>query len=568
MTHPMRPAISIAFTRTHGLARRLPFWTCLLFMLMAIPVAAQAAVAGEAPPPGFGTIDWLVVVVYALALIGIGFFYSRRQTTTEEYFVGSRSVAPFLAGISLYATMFSAVTYIALPGEMIQHGPVLICVGLMAMPFIYLIVGYWIIPLMMRLPVTSAYELLETRLGRHVRLLGSGIFVVTRLIWMALMLHITALVLITVMGWDPGWKLPLIIITGGLTVLYTLIGGFRAVVVSDVVQFFVFFVGLLFTLIYITVSMGGVGAWWPAQWAEHWAPQPFFSFDPGVRITMVGTFVGAVIWWICTSASDQMAIQRYLSTRDAAAARRAFLHSTLGATAVPLLLGLVGLAVLGFFLANPALLPAHLSLTRNGDALFPHFVSHFLPVGAPGLILAGLLAATMSSLSSGINSISAVVSKDFLENRKPGGPRTDANQVKVARLLAAGIGLAVTGGSQVMGIIPGNLVEVGGKSVNLFVCPLFGLFFLALFVPFATPFGAIMGAAYSLAAATLVGYWDLLTGRPPVSFQWIAPVALATSLVCGCLFSLLPTRGKPGKVLAAYAVAALLPWPALFLILR
>ncbi|MBE35653.1 MAG: hypothetical protein CMI16_08900 [Opitutaceae bacterium] len=123
-----------------------------------------------------------MVIIYALVLIGIGLYYARRQTTTEEYFVGGRTVSPFLVGISLYATLFSTLSYIGVPGEIIQNGPILIALGAAAAPLIYIIVGYGVIPMLMKLPVTSAYELLETRLGFRVRLLGSALFVITRLL--------------------------------------------------------------------------------------------------------------------------------------------------------------------------------------------------------------------------------------------------------------------------------------------------------------------------------------------------------------------------------------------------
>lgn len=535
----------------------------VLAVFSLLPTAALAAGGGEPAARGFGFADWAVVVIYALVLIGIGLYYSRRQTTSEEYFVASRSVAPFLAGISLYATMFSTLSYIGFPGEMIQNGPILLVISIVSMPIIYLIVGYWVIPLVMKLPVTSAYELLETRLGNGVRLLGSGIFVLTRIVWMALMLYTTSLVLVTIMGWNPAWAVPLSIVTGVLTTAYTLTGGLRAVVVSDVVQFFVLLGGAVFTLIFITVALGGVGGWWPHHWAPHWSPQPFFSLDPSVRVTMVGTFVGAIIWWTCTSASDQMAIQRYLSTRDAATARRAFLHNCVGCAVVNALLAVVGLAVLAFYTKNPSFLPAGVSPSHRADALFPHYVSHFLPTGIPGIVLAGLLAAAMSSLSSGINSTITVVSKDFIERFWPQAQRTDASRLKTAHLLAAAIGLIAIAGSQLAGTIPGNLIEVVGKSNNLFVCPLFGLFFLALFVPFATPFGAVMGALYSFAAALLAAYWQPITGGIAVSFQWIAPVSLVVSLASGCLFSLLPTRGRSKGVIGAYSAAAAVPWVVL-----
>ena len=536
--------------------------------LLVLPSLAHAAESGEYVSKGFGALDWLVIAAYALGLIGIGLYYARRQTSTEEYFVASRSVAPFLAGISLYATMFSTLSYIGFPGEMIRHGPVLLSLSLVSLPLIYLVVGYGIIPLMVRLPVTSAYELLEKRLGPHVRLLGSGIFVLTRLVWMAVLLHATSFVIVTVMGWNPAWAMPLTVCTGLLTTLYTVTGGLRAVVVSDVVQFFVLLLGALGTLVWLTIAMGGVDGWWPTGWAPHWEPQPFFSTDPHVRVTVVGTFIGSIIWWTATSTSDQMAIQRYLSTRDARAARRAFLHNCIGSVVVTSILALVGLAVLGYYTRHPEWLPDHLSLKHQADGLFPRYVSRHLPAGIPGLVLAGLLAAAMSSLSSGISSTITVVSKDFLDRFRRGLPATDAQRLRTARVLAAGIGLLAIAGSQVAGWLPGNLIEVANKSINLFLCPLFGLFFLALFVPFATPFGALAGAAYSITAATLVGYWDVFTGGPAISFQWIAPVALVTSLTSSCLFSLLPTRGRSRTTLAGYGLAVALPWLVFFLLWR
>jgi len=501
-------------------------------------------------------------------LLGIGLYYSRRQTTTEEYFVGGRSISPFLAGISLYATLFSTLSYIGVPGEIIQNGPVLIAVGVSATPVIYLLVGYWVIPMIMKLPVTSAYELLEKRLGFPVRLLGSAIFVATRMLWMAIMLYATSLVLVSVMGWTHAMATPLAIIAGTLTAAYTVTGGIRAVVVSDVVQFFVLLFGVVFTLIFITVKMGGVESWWPTELSSHWQPQPFFSLDPNIRVTMVGTFVGAIIWWLCTSASDQMAIQRYFSTRDEKTARRAFLYNSIGYVVVSCLLGLVGLAVLGFYRAHVEAIPDGLSLSSKGDVFFPHFVSHFLPDGASGLILAGLLAAAMSSLSSGINSTITVIAKDFIEPFRSGPPPSQKSQIKTARYLAVLISIVFIAGSQLAGVIPGNLIEVVEKTVNLLISPLFGLFFLALFVRFATPFGAIMGTIYSLTVAILIGYWEILIGGAPISFQWIAPCSLAVTMVCGPLFSLLPTRGKSHQVLATYYIVCTAPIGAFIAMVR
>jgi len=207
-------------------------------------------------------------------------------------------------------------------------------------------------------------------------------------------------------------------------------------------------------------------------------------------------------------------------------------------------------------------------MANSGDVFFPHYVTHFLPAGIPGLILAGLLAAAMSSLSSGINSTITVIAKDFIDPFRTGTKRSEANQIKTARFLASGIGIITISGSQAAGAIPGNLLEVVGRTVNLFVCPLFGLFFLALFIRFATPFGAIVGAIYSMFGAALIGYWDVFTGGAPISFQWIAPVALTITLVCGPFFSLWPTRGKSIKAMAVYYLITAIPLITVISIIR
>ena len=529
---------------------------------LALGPAGQAAETGTRPAaiaPGFGALDWIVVAIYAAAVLGIGFYYSRRQKTTEEYFLAGRNTKAFTAGISLFATLLSTITFMAMPGEMVQNGPVVAVLYLAALPFCYLIVGWLVIPAIMRMRVSSAYELLEARLGRRVRVMGSLTFILTRLIWMALLLHTTSTVLVNVMGWDPRWTTVITAATGLVTIIYTLSGGIEAVMVTDVLQSFVLLLAAVLALVSIGFAMGSVDALLPDRWMPHWAPQPFFSFDPHVRVTMVGTFISTVVFWVCIASSDQLAIQRYLTTRDAATARRAFLLSNTADAVVTSILTLVGIALLAFYQRGPGVLPENMSLAHNGDAVFAHFIGHYLPMGVSGLVISGLLAAAMSSVSSGLNGIISSFSTDIIETQWPNPARTERSKVRTARFLALVIGLITVVMSIGVGAVPGNLVEVSSKTNGLLLCPIFGLFFLALRVPFATPFGAVMGALYSFAAAVLISYWDSFTGETGLSFQWIIPGAFVTSMVAGAGFSLLPTRGKPAGQLAAYSAASLAP---------
>lgn len=509
----------------------------------------------------FAPFDWVVLAIYAAVLLGIGFhFYRHNAGTNEEFFVGNRRTNPLLAGISLFTALTSIITYIGTPGEYIQYGPMLPFVAnLITLPIIQLVVACWLIPVFMRLPITSAYELLENRLGLSVRRIGSLTYMVTRLVWMALILFTSAKVLIYVTGCDSRWAPFIAAAIGVVTTTYTLFGGIRTVMITEAVQFCLLVVGALLTIASVTWKLGGLHAWWPQHWDPHWPPQPVFSLDPHVRVTLVGTFVYYAICNICAAGSDQSAVQRFLTTRDAKAASRAYLLNQVAVVVVSVILGLVGAALMGFYRARPQFVPPGMSFERTGDGFFPLYISQFLPTGISGLVVASLMAAAMSCLSAGINSLIAIITKDFVETTAKKTFRTERQKLQLTRQMAVVIGVLVVLATVGVGSVRGNIFEVAGKTVNLLGCPLFGLFFLALFVPFATPFGAILGAIYSFAAAVLVAYWDVLTGLAPITFLWIAPISLVASLAAGCLFSLLRTRGRSPQALAVYALASLGP---------
>ena len=512
-------------------------------------------------PRAFGGFDWVVVAAYALGFLGIAVYFARRQHTTEEYFLAGRNKRPFLPGISTFAAVFTILSYIAIPGELVGHGPVIVCIGVAALPITYLAVGYLLMPAIMRLPITSAYELLDARLGRRVRLLGSGTFVCIRLIWMAIMLYIASTLLVRVTGWDARMVPYLALGIGVATTIYTFIGGIDAVMLTAGVQFFILLLGAILTIVSISWRMGGVLAWWPHHWQSYWAPEPLFSVSPLVRVTVFGSIITNLIFSVCVSGSDQVLVQRYLTTRDARTARRSFLVNNSAIAAITTTLGLVGAALLGFYTQHPEAAPG-LDLAKNGDAFFPHYISHYLPVGISGLVVAGMLGAAMLAVASAINSITAVISKDFIDTFRAGAARTEAARMRTARLLALAIGAVIVILALAVSHVQGNLVEVQIKTIHLLICPLFSLFFLAMFIPFATPFGATFGAAYGVAASVVVAYWDVFTGLPRLSFQWITPCSLTASLAGGILFSLLPTRGRSRPVTAIYAVACAAPLAA------
>ncbi len=487
--------------------------------------------------------DWAVIASYMLAMVLIGWYFSRQVSTADDYLLGGRKMKPWAVGLSLFATLLSTISYLSWPGEIVMHGPMFLC-GLLAYPFIAGVVGWWLIPYFMKLNVTSAYEILELRLGLSVRLLGSIFFLSLRLLWMAVIIYATiSKVLVPLMGLEQSATPWLCALLGVVTVLYTSLGGLRAVVFTDVIQTAILFGGAILAMLVITKEMGGFTAWWPTQWAPNWQ-QPTLGYDPSVRVTLVGAFISTFTWFVCTSGSDQMAIQRYLATRDIRAARRMFNISLLTSGAVQLFLALLGLALLAYFRDHRYMLADGQTIASHADQLFPQFIVTGLPAGISGLVVAGLLAAAMSSLSSGLNSSCSVVAVDF-SDRFRNSPTDGKNQVRQARFISAAIGAIVVLMSTYVGVVQGNMLEIAHKVVNLLVAPLFGLFFMALFVRWATALGTIIGAIAGLLVACAINYWKELTGTPGISFLWSMPLSLVAQIGVGMIASLLPIGRRP-----------------------
>ncbi len=498
--------------------------------------------AVSAPAHGLALIDWVIIAFYAVSTIALGAWFARKQRSTSEYFVGSGNMNWMLIGVSLFATLLSSITYLATPGEVLGKGPVDL-VKLLALPFAYVIVGYWLLPVYMRYRVTSAYELLEAKLGLSIRLLGVVMFLLLRLVWMSLLVFMAAKAMTVMLGVGDNWIPAIVLVTGIVSVTYTSLGGLRAVVITDLVQTLLLFSGAVLVLVMATIDYGGFG-WIPTQWHPQWDTQPFFSTDPSTRITMVGSFLSLGIWMICTAGGDQVSVQRFMATKDAKAARRSFGTQLTINAAVTLTLGLVGLALLGYYEAHTELLGG-LSLKHDADKIFPLFIAQ-LPPGISGLIIAAMFAAAMSSIDSGVNSITAVVVTDFLD-RFDRRPKTEAGHVLLAKILAFSIGAVVVIGSLYVGNIEGNFFAQTNKTVNLLVPTIFCLFFFALFVPFANPAGVWVGWIAGVTAAVLVGFSGEIFGAhqlvdphtqktvavAPISFQWIGPISLTADLVVG-----------------------------------
>ena len=501
--------------------------------------AAQAVLHLERRTPHYlGWIDWSVIGLYALGMVAVGFYYARRARTREDYLLGGRQMRPVIVGLSMFASLLSTLSYLAYPGEVVQNGPMIL--GLVfAYPFVAVVVGWLIIPYVMKLQVTSAYEILETRLGLGVRMLGSLIFLTLRLLWMGMIVFAaTSKVMVPLFGLPPA-AVPFVCIGLGLvTVMYTSMGGLKAVVFTDVVQTVILFGSAILVVVFVTYSLGGVRQWWPAHWPEQW-PAPKL-YDPNARIAFLTALIASFVWHVSTSGSDQIAIQRYLSTKDAQAARTVLITTLVADSVIGAILVTTGLGLWGYFRANPYLLADGCTILADADHLLPRFIVVGFPVGMSGLVVAGLLGCAMSCLAAGVNSSCSVITVDFCERFRVQRGITDGGRVRLARYVSWLVGVAVILLSFLMQYVPGNLLELCYKVVNLLTAPIFGLFFMALFVRWARGWATIAGAMCGVAAAIAINFSEQLTGTKWISFLWSLPVSFVVEVSVASLLSLIP----------------------------
>ena len=490
-------------------------------------------------PVGLHWIDGVIIAAYACGMIVFGFCYTRRQRSTSEFFTGGGAMNPLLIGVSLFATLLSTISYLSSPGEIIRNGPIMLT-GALAIPIAYVICGYLLIPAFMRYRLTSAYELLESKLGLSSRLIGAAMFITLRLMWMATLLNFASNAMLVMLAWESHWLLPITVVISSVALFYSSLGGLRAVVITDFVQFILLLGGALLVIVTVTFRMGGF-EWFPTAWDEDWKTQPVFSFDPYLRLTVVGVVIMQSLWTICTAGGDQTAIQRFMATRDAASARRSYLVNSLVSLVVVVVLALVGLSLRGFFQTFPGQLPAGQTIAETADQLFPHYIATQLPVGVSGLLVSGMFAAAMSSVDSGVNSISAVVMTDFV-NRFRARPIAGVAEVRTAQAITVIAGAIVIGGSMLIEYVPGNLLVVAKRVTGLLVTPIFTLFFMALFVRRATARGANAGALCGFLTAVLVSFWNPLIEERSLSITWINPTSLVVALTVGCSVSVVSSK--------------------------
>lgn len=515
--------------------------------------------------PTLSPVDLAIVAAYILGMTLFGLWFSKSQKDLKTYFVGERNVGWFMVLVSIVATETSAVTFLSVPGLGYKAGGNLTYLQL---SFGYVlgrcVVAWVLMPLYMRGGLFSAYEVLKLKFGPVVQRVASGLFLLTRTVADGLRLYLTALLMQYVgIGIEAA-----IILTGLVTIVYTYLGGMKAVLWTDLIQFVIKIAGAALAGAFVIALLPGG---WHQFLDVGTANQKFVLFD--LEHSYQGPFpfnfwagvIGGAVFSMASHGADQLMVQRYLCARSLGHARTALVLSGVTVTVQFLLFLLVGIGLFALVQSGVFILPEREKPWRP-DEMFGLFIVTQLPAGVRGVLVAAVLAAAMSTLSSSLNSSSNALVTDFYRPLRP--DRDEKHYVLLSRILTAVWGVAQMAVAVIAFRTSGDntsvveqVLKVAGMTTGL----LLGLFLLGqarrpvssraavggLIAGFVVvvlvwlPEGLGMLATKTAAGKQLVLFgWDV-SGRflePILAWPWFALVGAGTTVAVALLLSLLLAR--------------------------
>jgi len=473
----------------------------------------------------FSSLDYSLLLAYLVVVVGIGVWMGRGQKNTEDYFLAGRSMGWFPIGISTIASLYSAISYMGSPSEYRSYD-LRLTVAMVSMIPTAVVVMYVFMPFYHRLQVYTAYEYLEKRFNVTVRALASGIFVVWRILWMGTAVYVPSLVLHTITGFP---LVPMILCVGVVATLYTVVGGMKAVIWTDVAQFFILSGGSVLALWVVSSHTSGLSGIWSLAEQGGRTRILDWSLDPTIRVTTWSALIGSLVANLAVYGADQVSVQRYMAARSLKAMQKSFVLNTVGGWFMAILMIWIGLGLYAFYTNHPGLLPEAI----GGDKVFPYFIATEFPLGLRGVMIAAILAAAMSSIDSGLNSCTTALITDFfkrfgwLDRWATRASRDSAAQeLQLSRILTLVLGILVTLLACFVGAL-GTIIEITNKLVNSFAGPMLGIFLLGMFTRKTEWRGAFAG----LLAGTLATAFCILEDYP--SFLWFGPIGMLVTVLVG-----------------------------------
>jgi sodium-coupled monocarboxylate transporter 8/12 len=497
-------------------------------------------------------LDVTVFAGYMLLLIGVGLYFTRQKKNLKSYLLADQNIHWIIVAVSVLAALFSGISYLGAPAESFFYD----------LTYLWVVASFFIatpittlvfLPFFRNLNVYTAYEYLEKRFDRRLRWIASGLFISRVSCYLGLAIAAPALAIVQITGWD---FLTAVLVTGLAATLYTSLGGMKAVIWTDSLQFLVLCGGIVLILgCAIAAIPGGLEEAWRGAAADGKTNLFHFELDPTVRLTVWGALLGGACNNLVQMVTDQISVQRYLTAKSLKECQRALWFKLWVTLPLVGLFYITGTVLYGYYRALPervpplAKEPARLvpslvqqeeigpDVSIKNDRILPYFVVHELPSPLPGLLIAAVFGATMAVVSAGVNSLATATLIDF----QPFGEGTMGNnerqQVRLARSLTLLFGMLATLLALVVSQL-GTLVEATITIMGLFGGPLLGVFFLGVLSRRANGNGALLGALGGAVAGGLVAFSKPLFAYG-ISFIWIAFAAATVTLIVGWSASLL-----------------------------
>jgi SSS family solute:Na+ symporter len=441
--------------------------------------------------------DGGVLVAYLVGMLAVGLYFARREKTTDSFFRGGQRLPWWAVGLSIYATMLSSITFMALPAKSYATDWTYLFANLGIIAVAPIVILFYV-PFYRHLNVTSAYEYLEKRLSLPVRLFASLSFMAFQIGRMAIVLYLPAIALATVTTLD---VYTCILVTSVLCIIYTMIGGIEAVIWTDAVQTLVLLGGALTCLgvVFFSLPEGLGGLLARAHSNGKFLERATWLSSDFTQASVLLVFGGSLFNHLMSYTASQDVVQRYVTTRSGAHAARSILTNAALVLPGSIAFFLLGTALYLFYAQHPERLEAGIVT----DQIVPYFIIHELPAGVAGLVLAAIFAASQSTLSSSLNSVSAAWMTDIVQRFRPG--RDDRRNLRGAQTVVVVSGtFATLAACTIAKLKVASMFDAFIFVIGLTGGAISGLFILGIFTRRANGRGALVGAVSSIAVLLVV----------------------------------------------------------------
>ena len=434
----------------------------------------------------FGVLNYTVLGIYFAAMILVGLAYSKRQHTTDDYFLAGRKMPWLVVGMSMFASLTSAISYLGAPAVAYKENISMAfspLIGFVVAP-VYILIFY---PFYRLLRVTTSYEYIQHRYGNVARYCISTLFILARMGWLATVIFAPAMVLSVVTKMDMALC---IVMMGILATVYTVLGGLAAVLWTDLVQFVVLVIGAIWvavSLIY-AVPEGFTGITEIASQGDKLVMLNFSEVS-FVKITALTVMISYFFQFMNDYGTDQVTVQRLMSVPDYKSMAKSAVFNVFSDLFIMSLLAFIGIALYAFYQLNPDQLDKSIVAVTNSegleeikhDRILPLYILTQLPQGVSGLVITAIFAAAMSSMDSGINSLATVIINDFVRplSKKEKTDGSPVDYVRMARLLTFALGTFAT----MMAFVVSSMESILKSSaffLGLFGGPILSLFLLGM----------------------------------------------------------------------------------------